>query len=372
MRCLLLLATALSLAALSIPARADLPTRRDPRLVVAYTSDRIWNGVATTPDGRLFACFPSADRPGLQLAELAKDGSARAYPDIAWNSWQPGDDPASAFVHVNSVRLGPDGKLWVVDAGAPGIGKAPVPGAARLIAIDLATNTVVKAYDLSPATRETSYIDDVRFHGNRAYLTDAGAPALLVLDLADVKPRRVLAGNPAATDLRPMRADGKVLRDGAGREVRIHADQIEISPDGRYVYFQPASGPLARIERRWLDDPTLDAPALAARVEAAWVDTPTSGGTAIDADGNLYYGDADGRRILMIAPSGTVTTLVEDPRLVWTDALWIDSQGWLWIPAAQLNRSRGLNGGRDGVRYPVELLKMKLPPGTRPAPNDHP
>ena len=143
-----------------------------------------------------------------------------------------------------------------------------------------------------------------------------------------------------------------------------------MSPDGRYFYFQPASGPLARIETRWLDDPSLSPTVVAAHVQASWVNTPTSGGTAIDANGNIYMGDSNRRRIIKIAPDKTVTTLAVDSRFIWTDAMWIDRQGFLWIPATQLNRTAGLNGGKAAVDYPVWIYKMSI--GSGPPPIDHP
>jgi sugar lactone lactonase YvrE len=344
---------------------AALPRKADPRLAPVLAADRVWNGVTTTGGGRVFVSFPAADGPGIQLAEAWPGDRFDPYPDAAWNgaAWGDGLDgehPEGAFVRVNAVRVGPDGRLWVVDAGAPGIGQPTVPGGARLIVIDLDTDQVARSYDLGPAIHERSYVDDVRFNGGVAYLTDAGVPGLIVLDLATGQPRRVLDGHPSTVDRRAMRADGRVLRGRDGSELRIHADQLEVSPDGRYLYFQPASGPLARIETRWLDDPSVPADVLGDRVEP-WLDTPTTGGTAIDDTGTIYLGDVERRRILTITPAGQVDTLIADPRLVWADAMWLDSDGYLWIPAAQLNRTPELAGGKQSVDYPVWIYKLRIP-----------
>ena len=165
-----------------------------------------------------------------------------------------------------------------------------------------------------------------------------------------------------------MYADGRILKDKKGHDLKLHADQIEISPDGAYVYFQPASGPLARMATKWLDDASLSADELASHVEN-WLDTPTSGGTAIDADGNIYMGDANHRSILKITPEKKVTTLIADPRLVWSDAMWIDHDGFLWIPATQQNLTPGFNGGKSAIRFPVWIYKMQI--HARPPANDH-
>src|SRR5205823_6626196 len=97
--------------------------------------------------------------------------------------WKPGETGVDRFVGVNALRIGPDGALWIVDRGAPGIGKPLVPGGVKLVRIDISTNTVTRRYDLSAVTSAKSFVDDVRFHGPRAYLTDAGQPGLIVLDL---------------------------------------------------------------------------------------------------------------------------------------------------------------------------------------------
>ena len=63
---------------------------------------------------------------------------------------------------------------------------------------------------------------------------------------------------------------------------------------------------------------------------------------------------------LTISPEGRVDTLIADPRLVWADAMWIDGDGYLWIPAAQLNRTPELAGGKQSVDYPVWIYKLQI------------
>ena len=156
-----------------------------------------------------------------------------------------------------------------------------------------------------------------------------------------------------------MLASGKVMRTTDGKEVRIHADQLEVSPDGQYLYFQLSSGPLYRLETRVLDDPSIASAELARHVER-WVDTPTTGGTAIDANGIIYLSDVNKRSILKITPAGEVTTLIQDSRLDWADAMWIDQQGYLWIPAAQLDQIAPFQGGVSRVNFPVYIYKLQI------------
>jgi Major royal jelly protein len=208
-------------------------------------------------------------------------------------------------------------------------------------------------------TRATSYIYDIRFHGPQAYTTDAGIPGLIVLDLASGNARRVLDHHHSITDELPMLASGQVMRTADGQEVRVNADQLEVSPDGTYLYFQPCSEPLYRIETRFLDDPSIPPAELACHVER-WVDTPTTGGTAIDAQGIIYVSNVNKRSIQKIIPAGEVTTLIQDSRLDWADAMWIDPQGYLWIPAAQLDQIAPFQGGASRVNFPVHIYKLQI------------
>lgn len=224
-----------------------------------------------------------------------------------------------------------------------------------------------RVYHLDEAVHPNSYVDDARFNGPVAYLSDAGAPGLIVLDLDSGRSRRVLDGHPSTVG-GPLVADGRALRDPDGAEVRLHVDQLEVSPDGRWLYYQPASGGMSRIATRWLDDPSVSVDEMSRRVER-WCDTPSTGGTAIDATGTIYLSDVERRRVLAIAPDRSVRTLVADPRLAWVDAMWLDADARLWMPAAQLHLTAGLNGGHPAVDYPVRIYRMPVEAG--PPPLDH-
>jgi sugar lactone lactonase YvrE len=340
----------------------------DP-LVTVLASDTVANGVATTPDGRIFLPFSRIDRSvGPQVVEW-KDNKPRPFPDAAWNDWAAGKDPTRTFVRVNALRIGPEGALWVVDTGAPGLGLPKVPHGPKVVKIDVSSARVLRTYDLDSVTSERSFIDDIRFHGSLGYVTDAGWPGVIIIDLVSGAARRVLDGDLSVTAQRPLSADAHVLRGPDGKPVKIHADQLEVSPDGRFFYYQPASGPMSRIATRYLDDPKLTNAQLAKHV-TTFAKTPSTGGTAIDAQGNIYCSDINRHQILKIAPDGSITTIISDPRLLWVDAMWVDDDGYLFMPAAQLDRMAPFNGGVSKVQYPIYVYKMKI--GIKPPSSDHP
>ncbi|WP_058961739.1 L-dopachrome tautomerase-related protein [Type-E symbiont of Plautia stali] len=346
-----------------------LPTQQDSRLEQVATSPRVWNGITVSHDNRLFASLTQSEGAGLQLAEVINN-QLKAFPDDSWNQWNA-NDPEHHFYHVNALRIGPDGDLWVMDSGNKGIGTGDqaVAGGAKLVHINLATGKVVNSYVFkAPTLQPTSYLDDVRFNGDFAYITDPGAVGLVVLNLKSGKSWRVLDNHPLSIDHQPIYADGKklILRDG--REKRVGLDQLEVSPDGKWLYYQAIPGPLARIETRYLNDSALSAAEVAKHAEKVR-ETWSTGGTAIDAEGNIYASDINTRSIKRIAPDGKVTTVVQDPRLVWIDAMWV-SDGALWMPSGQINRTPATTGGKPStVEYPVKLYRLPLP--IKPSPRDH-
>lgn len=351
-----------SAAALLVSAAADAQEapRRPVLTVVAESETMVWNAVAVDA-GRIFVAGPRWTGSKGPAVAIARGKTVSPYPDAAWNGWRPGTDPAHAFVNVNAIHLDRRA-LWVVDTGAPDFGGDPLPGGAKLVKIDLATDKAVRIYPLADVARPGSYVDDVRFHGRHAYLTDAGRPGLIVLDLDSGFARRVLDGHPSviAPADRDIVLSGRVLRTADGKPLRVNSDPFELSPDGRWLYYAPLEGPWSRIETRYLDDASLGDAELAAHVEP-WADLPPVGGTVMDADGSLYFSDLATDAIRRRAPDGTITTIVQDPRLHWVDAPFLDARHRLWLPVPQMDRSPNFSGADKPREWPVRLYRIDLP-----------
>lgn len=283
------------------------------------------------------------------------------------------EDPATHLVKVNSQRVGPDGALWLVDTGSPGFGEPVIfPYGAKLIQVNLTTNQVQRAYPMGNVTLSESLLDDVRSHPakNRAYLTDAGVAAIIVLDLATGFAQRLLDNDISTHEYMPVSAEGSLLHLGAGL-LYVYADQLEVSPDGCWFHFQPASGGMSRIETKYLDEALYNSSlaGIISQYVEPYAHTPSTGGTAIDAEGNIYNSDLDRQTVLKIAPNGTTRVLVQDPRLLWIDAMWIDSDQRLWMPSAQLNRGEPFNNGTDHIVKPLYVYTIDI--GVGPSPIDH-
>lgn len=248
------------------------------------------------------------------------------------------------------------------------------PDGPKVVKVNVTTNKVARVYNMGNAALSSSLLDDIRFNpaANKAYITDAGVSAIIVLDLESGVARRLLNNDISGKQYMPVSAEGQLLRQPSGAFEYIYADQMEVSPNGKYFYFQPASGGMSRIETKYLDQAFYNS-SLAEGPLASYVEphahTPSTGGTAIDALGNVYNSDTDSQRIIKIAPNGTMTTLVQDPRLLWVDAMWIDAKQRLWMPAAQLNRGTPFNNGYSFVKKPLYVYTIDI--GAGPSRIDH-
>lgn len=356
---LLVLVVALAIWIAAKPAFVA-PKQNDQLESVAQSQDKIWNGVTVSSDGRIFVNFPAlSPRPIQAVGGIGADGKSHPYPGGEWNNWNPGKPVEHAFVGTNAVRIGPDGDLWVVDTGSPNFGAEVLPDASKVVRIDIKHNVVTRVYPLGPAlAQRKSYIDDIRFHGHLAYLTDAGVPGIIVLDLNSGQGRRVLDHDRSTTGTRPINVDGEILRGPNGQPLILNTDQMEVSPDGQWLYFQPLAGPMYRIATRWLDDSSVDAGVLSHQVEF-WYSTPPLGGTAIDASGNLYLEDLTTDSILRLTPDRKISTLIRDSRLHWVDAPWVRN-GWLYLPQAQIDRAPEFHHGQSQIRWPLHIFRLEI------------
>ena len=117
------------------------------------------------------------------------------------------------------------------------------------------------------------------------------------------------------------------------------------------------------IETRYLDDPAMSPEDLSGRVRP-FAPTRSTGGTAMDAAGNIYVSHTDECAIVKIAPEGTMTEILRDARLQWPDEMWIDETGGLLAPASQMNLGPGPNAVADLRRPPYTVYRID--PGAKP------
>ena len=397
---------------------------------VATFSGPMPEGVTVSHSNRIFVNFARwGDGIPFTVAEIV-NGKAVAYPNAAINDW-PGrtlpnpnafTDEASDqthFVSVQSVVVDPADRLWALDTGTPLL-KNTVPGGPKLVAIDLATNKVVKTILLPPETCGTNcYLNDVRFdlrvgdsgpqdpatvigshpalnpgtppkdpkfptaerspghtdsnssdiHGT-AYITDSssqGPNAIIVVDLATGKSMRRL-NQHVSTESEPgflMFAEGQpvyqTLPGHPAEPVNFAADGIAISADGKELFYCPInSTKLYAVSTDYLRDKSKSDADVASTVRIATGKMP-SDGLESDANNNIYMTDPVTNSIHRFNPrTGLTETLAHDPRLLWPDTMSLSDDGYLYVTANQLHRQPTMHNGKDLRVKPYQLFRIKV------------
>lgn len=343
-----------------------------PRVKETLSLQHPTTGISRTGDGsRMFLLYNRFDESvGPGLVEHQGNGSWKPFPDNSWNNYTTGSSASKSFVNVAAQRVGPDGQLWVLDNGLAKTG-AIVGGGPKLVTVNLTSNITSRVYDMSKLVKPTSLLDDIRFNDEIAYITDAGAASIIAVDLRSGNGKRLLENCLALRQYMPTSGEGSLMRTSDGGFNFIYVDQLEVSPDGKFLYFQPTAGGMSRVATRYLDGALhstwYNETELYSHVEP-FSHTPSSGSTAIDANGNIYISDTDRQEILRIRPNGTSEIFVHDARLLWVDGMWLDGQNRLWLPAAQFNRAPQWHNGTSEIK-PLKVYTIDV--GLGPSIRDH-
>ncbi|WP_095100314.1 L-dopachrome tautomerase-related protein [Pseudomonas sp. Irchel 3A5] len=341
--------------------------------------DAMPTGVTVSETGRIFVNFPRwGDEVPFTVAEI-RDGNVQAWPNAQINKEDP-KDPAKGLISVQSVVADGQGRVWLLDTAAPGFA-APKPGGAKLVAVDLASNKVVKTL-VFPANviLASTYVNDMRFDfrtgkEGTVYVTDSsvsGPGAIIVMDIATGKATRRLSG-AKSTSVDPSFipvVEGQALMtkgaDGKKKAPGVASDGIALSPDGQTLYFSPLSSRhLYSVPTRLLRDASVSEKALDAAVQDLG-EKGASDGLESDANGAVYATDYEHNGIRKRLADGTWQTIVHDPRVLWPDTLSIGPDGYLYFTANQLHRQAGFQEGKDLRQKPYSLLRVKI--NAAPAP----
>ena len=347
--------------------RTDNHVGHEVRLREVAAFEHQVTGITVSADGRKFVNFPrwTEDAP-VSVAEITADGDLRPYPDAQWNAWRNArrDEitPQDHWVCVQSVVADTRGNLWVIDPGAPAQAVI-VPGAPKLVQIDLASNTVVHtfAFDESIAL-QGSYLNDVRLspEGNYAYITDSGVRgAIVVVDLRTGASRRLLDGDPStqADKTVTVTVDGSPLRQPDGRGVNFAADGIALTPDGRYLYWQAVKGKtLYRIPTDALQNAQLSAEQVAGRVEVVGIDGPADG-LEFDRRGRLFVSGVEDHAI-RIRDGENLRTVLRDPNLRWPDTFSVGPDGTVYITDSRIPDMSWFKPGNP-IALPTRLYAIE-------------
>src|SRR5438093_7310381 len=215
--------------------RTTDPTLPAAALEVVADLDYPPGNIAVSGTGRVFFTLHPNGDPPIKLVELI-GGKPVPYPGEA--------SQRTRFDSPLAVRIDRQGRLWTLDFARYGRGQP------RLLAFDLATNTLVHQYEFpSDVAGFLSMLNDFQVdpRGEKIYIAETSPirqrPALVVYDVAKRTSRRVLDGHPS------VRAGNYVIHTPERAikvlgiyTVRIGVDSITLDDRGEWLYYGPLSG----------------------------------------------------------------------------------------------------------------------------------
>ena len=338
--------------------------------------DAMPTGVTVAADGRIFVNFPRWGDEVPFTVGVIQGAEVVAYPDSRINTFDPAN-PGETLGSVQSVVVDAANRLWILDTAAPKF-SAPLVGGAKLVAVDLATNKVVKSIVLPAGTvLPTTYLNDVRFDlrqgkGGVAYITDSsanGPGGIIVVDLFTGNSWRKLSGDrstsPDPTFIPIVEGERLAIREKGKSPAPLNfaSDGIALSSDGATLYYCPlTSRHLYSVRTKLLLDPTNNSKIISESV----VDLGEKGasdGLESDDKGRIYAGDYEHNGIRQMQTSGEWKTIVHDPRVLWPDTLSVAADGYLYFTANQLHRQAQFHEGEDLREKPYILFRVWLDAG---------
>jgi sugar lactone lactonase YvrE len=332
--------------------------------IVAEFPNRQLTGVAVSPEGRVFVNFPDwGGSHDVAVAELT-DGGPVPFPDFLWNDWAAGTgtaDPSSRFICVQSVWADSRNTLWILDPASPSF-RGVVPGGAKLVAVDLATDTVRRVYSFDESTAPPqSYLNDVRVDASTgtAFITDSGLGALVVVDLETGDTRRFLENHPAL-DAEPdvvPRIAGRELRLPDGSVPQVHSDGIALDQVNGRLYVHSLTGTrLWSLPTSIFSTPDVDDAVLAEMLTDCGA-TGITDGMLIGPDGEVYHTSLELDAIVSWSNGPGLTTVVSDPVLSWPDSLALSPDGWLYVTTSRIHEAPHFGTERT---EPYRLVRVRL------------
>lgn len=319
-------------------------------------------GVAINKSGRIFVTFPRREPYEFGLTEIV-NGQRQPYPDKEWNRYDS-LQPQNHFLNVQALHDDANNMLWVLDAANPGE-EATIAAGVKLMKINLENNKTEHIYRFEDLPKEHGALNDVRIDLQRglAYLSDPKLTAIIVLDLKTGKSRIVLKKDKSvkADPDYKLYLDGKAVVDEIKKPFSSNVNGIALTTDFKFLYYRAINQTkLYRIATEYLANSALSDSELSSHVELIG-ETGVSHGMIADSKGNVFTTDSPNKAIRYVTPDGKFETLVRDKRLIWPDSFAIGPDGFLYVTASQINRTKKYNHGEDKVEYPFRLYKIRLP-----------
>lgn len=346
--------------------------------LVTLFDDPMPIGVVVSKKGRIFISYPRlVDEVDFTVAELKqpnqRNGHRVPYPnaEIHRQDWA---SPSERLLSVQGMTLDAGDRLWLLDHGK--IKQNPVPaGAPKLVGVDLETNQIFQKIIFPEAIASAkSTLNDVRVdlrwgEQGMAFITDSseeGANGIVVVDLASGRSWRKLNDHPSTKPvegfLPVVEGQPMMVRHPGKPPKHIHtgSDGIALSGDGERLFYCPlASRHLYSVSIKALVDEQMSSEEVAATV-IDHGEKGASGGMVGDAKNRLYVTNYENNAILRRLPDGTLETAAHDPRMIWSNCLFVAQDGYLYFSVDQWNRNPTYHNGQDLREKPYVLFRFKI------------
>lgn len=362
----------LSFVALSSPALAApvVKDNLDPGFgaqgqveIIARIPQPDPSGIAVI-DGRLFLTFPKhdGDHTGPVLGEW-KNNQLVPFPSTA---------AQKTLISPHGMTADSSGKLWIIDDGK--IKGHTIPeGGAKIVGFDPRTGEQIASVPLKEALRPGSHMNDLRIdltHGTKgtAYVTDSsfdGHPALVVVDLASGRQRRVLENTVSILPDHGYQTvlDGRVLHMDTQKPAfpASGADGLTLSADSTRLYYAPlASRRLYSLPTDRLADFSVTSDELAHLVTDEG-EKGAADGLATDPWNRIYTTAADHDAVFRRNTDGSFDLIAADPRFVWPDGIFANAH-YVYVVLGQWSRLPLFHNGQDLRRPPYLIARMPIAP----------
>lgn len=326
-------------------------------LTSVATSSVQWTGVTVSRRGKLFACFPRMEVDTIPYSVAVVNGTqSTPFPNQDWNTWNRSLSPQDHFICIQSVYVDDQNNLWVLDPASPQM-QGVIKGGAKLMKFNPETGELLQRiiFDDETVVYPTSYLNDIRVDTQRqiAYITDSGQGAIVVVNLATGKARRLL-GLDASTKSEGVVivAEGRTYRTQSGKVPSTDSDGIALNPQRTHLYWHALTGrSLYRIPTDALLNESLTASQVASQVEKV-ADTDPTDGMIFDAAGNLYLSAIQQNAVIRINPALYQERMAQSESLKWPDTFALGPDGQFYVTSSQLHIPR-----KERTR-PYELFKF--------------
>jgi sugar lactone lactonase YvrE len=333
-------------------------------------------GIAVAPSGRIFVTFPRHDGDVAFTVGEISAGNIRAFPDQAMNRAEP-ERPEKTLFSVQNARLDEENRLWLLDSGFLKVGQPPLPGAPKLVAIDLGTNRITQTIVFpADALAPNSALKDLRIDLGRGkagtiFIADnaAGKEALIVVDLAERRVRRRLEGHasmrPPPTTVMLVGAKPLMITaaDGQRQPFASGLNRLAISNDGAELYYSAfTSRQLYSVDAKLLTDAEANDDDIARTVRDVG-EVGISSHLETDRDGRIYVSALEHDAIIQRLPDGTLQTIVASPRLMWPDTTAVAADGFIYVTSSQHDQRPQFHDGRDLRQRPFALYRAAIGSG---------